>query len=70
MPTTTYSLAGRLPLFDGLANVKRYNAASDFVRAGQFDFDWTRFQLDRNVVMLYTTKPSAPSSSRTWPRRT
>ncbi|MGZ3670079.1 MAG: TolC family protein [Bdellovibrionota bacterium] len=53
VPTATYGLSGRLPIFDGWANVDRYRAAGDLVQAGTLGLDWTRFQLDRNVVLLY-----------------
>jgi outer membrane protein TolC len=53
VPTAVYGLGARLPIFDGLANVNRYKAAEQFVAAGTQELDWTRFALDRNVVLLY-----------------
>lgn len=53
VPTATYGLGARLPIFDGWANVDRYRAAGDFVQAGHLEFDWAKFQLDREVVLLY-----------------
>lgn len=53
VPTATYGLGARLPLFDGWANVDRFRAAGDFVQASHLDLEWARFQLDRTVVLLY-----------------
>lgn len=53
VPTASYGLGARLPLFDGWANVDRYRAAGDFEQAGKLDFDWARYELDHNVVLLY-----------------
>ena len=53
VPTATYGLSGRIPIFDGFANVERYKAATEMVRAGTSGLDWARFSLDRQVVLLY-----------------
>lgn len=53
VPTATYGLTARLPLFDGLENVEHYRAASDLVRAGTLGLDWARFSLDHQIVLLY-----------------
>jgi outer membrane protein TolC len=53
VPTATYGLSGRLPLFDGFQNVARYKAASELVQAGSLGLDWARFSLDQQVALLY-----------------
>jgi outer membrane protein TolC len=53
VPTATYGLNARLPVFDGWANVDRYRAAGDLVQAGSLEFNWARFQVEHEVVLLY-----------------
>ncbi|MGE3260682.1 MAG: TolC family protein [Bacteriovoracia bacterium] len=53
VPTTTISLLGQIPIFDGFANINRYRAASASEDAANQDLDWSRFQLEREVTLLY-----------------
>jgi outer membrane protein TolC len=53
IPSTTYNLSARLPIFDGFANVNRYKAASGQESAAELELDWARFQLEREVVLQY-----------------
>jgi outer membrane protein TolC len=53
LPTTVYSLGANWVLFDGLANIQRFQAARSFERSGKHEFDWTKFQGSRNVVLLF-----------------
>ena len=53
IPSTTYNLSARLPVFDGLANINRYRSGVDFSQAAEHDFNWARFQLEREVVLAY-----------------
>jgi outer membrane protein TolC len=53
VPDTIFTLEGRLPVFDGFANVNRYRAASSFEDAADQQLEWEKFQLERNVVLLY-----------------
>jgi outer membrane protein TolC len=53
IPTTTVTLLGQIPIFDGFANVNRYRSASALEDAANQDLDWARFQLEREVTLLY-----------------
>lgn len=53
IPKTTYGVGFDWTLFDGLGSVERYQGARDFERAAQKDLDWTRFQGERDVVLLF-----------------
>jgi outer membrane protein TolC len=53
VPTASYGLGAKIPVFDGWANVDRYRASGDFVQASKLDFDWARFQLEREIIVLY-----------------
>lgn len=53
VPTTLLSLNGVMPVFDGFANINRYRAGSAAETAANLDLDWARFQLEREVELLY-----------------
>lgn len=61
IPTTNFALGGSWLLFDGFANVDRYQAASEGEEAGKKDYDWAKFQQEREVVLLYYRAVAAQS---------
>jgi outer membrane protein TolC len=53
IPTTTYSLTANWLIFDGFANVERFESAKAFEGSAKADADWTKFQAEREVILLY-----------------
>jgi outer membrane protein TolC len=53
LPTTTYGLGVDWTLFDGFANVQRFQSAQALERAAVKDFDWLKFQGERQVILLF-----------------
>ncbi len=61
IPTTSYNLSARLPIFDGLANVSRYRAAGQWADAAEHDLSWARLRVEHDVVLLYYRALAAKS---------
>lgn len=59
IPTTTYGLGVDWTLFDGLANVERFEGAKAFESAASKELEWTKFQGQRDVVLLFYRALSA-----------
>ncbi len=53
VPTSNVALTARWSLFDGFASTNRYWSASAFEKSSKDDFDWTRFQVEREVTVLF-----------------
>lgn len=53
VPTTNYSLTAQYALFDGFASTNRYRAASTMEDAASHEYDWTRFQSDRETTLQF-----------------
>lgn len=53
VPTTVYGLTAQYGLFDGFASTNRTRAASLMEKAAHEDFDWTKFQADRQVTLQF-----------------
>jgi outer membrane protein TolC len=53
IPTTALSLNGSLPLFDGFSSTNRLRAARSGDEAAVAEYDWARFQLEREVKGLF-----------------
>ena len=53
VPTTLYSLDARLNLFDGFASWNRLRSSIQYEEASDEELKWTRFRLDRAVVVAY-----------------
>ncbi|AZZ35655.1 TolC family protein [Bdellovibrio sp. qaytius] len=53
VPTTNYTLSARWNLFDGFASTNRYWAAQAFDESATLEFDWAKFQTDRQVMLAY-----------------
>lgn len=53
VPTTQYSLSARWNIFDGLASTNRFFAAQAFDESATLEYDWTKFQTDRQVLLAY-----------------
>ncbi|WII70947.1 TolC family protein [Bdellovibrio sp. 22V] len=53
VPTTNAYLTAQWSLFDGFASTNRYHSASSFEESAKNDFDWTRFQTEREVTVLF-----------------
>ena len=53
IPSASFGLGAKIPLYDAWAGVDRYRAAGDFLQAGHLDLNWARIQVDREIVLLY-----------------
>jgi outer membrane protein TolC len=53
LPTTTYGLGVDWTLFDGFANIQRFQGAQSLERAAEKDLDWMKIQGERDVVLLF-----------------
>lgn len=53
VPTTNAYLTAQWSIFDGFASTNRYLSADAFSESAKNDFDWTRFQVQREVTVLY-----------------
>jgi outer membrane protein TolC len=53
VPSTDYSIGFQMPLFDGFANINRYSAASHFENGAIKELEWSQFQGEREVILLY-----------------
>lgn len=53
VPTTNAYLTAQWSIFDGFASTNRYLSADAFSESAKNDFDWTRFQVQREVTVLF-----------------
>lgn len=53
VPTTNYFLTAQWSLFDGFASANRYRSTEALEQATATDYEWMRFQLEREVVHLF-----------------
>lgn len=53
VPTSSLTLTSQLSVFDGFASTNRLRAARSFGTAADSDYDWTRFQVEREVTSLF-----------------
>jgi outer membrane protein TolC len=53
LPTTSYTIGLNWTVFDGLANVERWQGAKAMERASAKDRDWTTFQAHREAILLF-----------------
>lgn len=53
IPYTTYGLGLQWTVFDGFSNINRWQAMKSLERAEKHDFDWTRFQVQREVIQRF-----------------
>ncbi|MGZ3805810.1 MAG: TolC family protein [Pseudobdellovibrionaceae bacterium] len=53
IPTTLFTLTGTLPIFEGGAGINRYSSASSFSSASEKEYDWTEFQISREVILQF-----------------
>jgi outer membrane protein TolC len=53
IPTSNLSLTATLPIFDGFATTNRMQSASHFEDAAELDFEWMKFQIEREISMYY-----------------
>lgn len=53
IPRTNYALGFSWPIFDGFANINRYQAGKLGEQAAKSDLDWTRFQTERSIVLAF-----------------
>lgn len=53
LPTSTYGVTAQYQLFDGFAGTERYLSSRSFERAAEQEFDWTKFQVEREVCLQF-----------------
>jgi outer membrane protein TolC len=53
IPTSNFSLQAQLPVFDGFATTERVEASRANESAGDQEFEWTRFQTEREVSLQF-----------------
>jgi len=53
-PSTSANLSARWVLFDGLANLHLYQSGSRAEDAAKEQYDWAKFQLEREVLLAYS----------------
>ncbi|MCM2354472.1 MAG: TolC family protein [Pseudobdellovibrio sp.] len=53
VPTTNYTLSARWNVFDGFASTNRFWAAQAFEKSANLEYDWAKFQTDRQVLLAY-----------------
>lgn len=61
LPTTTYSVGAQWTIFDGWANVERFQASKSFEKAAKDEHTWAQFQTTREAVLLYYRAVAAES---------
>ena len=52
-PSSSAALSAKWTLFDGLANVNTYRASSHIQSAGEKEYLWAKFELERKVTLAY-----------------
>ncbi|UXR63622.1 TolC family protein [Bdellovibrio bacteriovorus] len=53
VPTTNAYITAQWSVFDGFSSTNRYLSADAFKESAKNDFDWTRFQVQREVTVLF-----------------
>ncbi|KYG65357.1 outer membrane secretion protein [Bdellovibrio bacteriovorus] len=53
VPTTNLYLTAQWSIFDGFSSTNRYLSAGAFEDSAKNEYDWTRFQVEREVVVLF-----------------
>lgn len=53
IPTSVYSLGVQWTIFDGFANLDRLLSASEMESASRNEFEWTKFQGEREVILTF-----------------
>nr|BFD59539.1 TolC family protein [Bdellovibrio sp. CKG001] len=53
VPTTSASLTAQWSIFDGFSSTNRYLGANAFMEAAKDELEWVRFQLQREVTLLF-----------------
>lgn len=53
VPTSVFQLTGTIGLFDGFASTARAQAVSQLSRAAEDELRWSKFKLERTVVLEY-----------------
>lgn len=53
-PTTSGTLSAKWLLFDGLANVNTFQAANKAKSAAEKEYEWAKYQLEREVSLAYS----------------
>lgn len=53
IPTTIYTLAATVPLFDGFASTNRLLASKKAENSARYDLEWTQFQSSRQVALQF-----------------
>lgn len=53
VPTTNLYLTAQWSVFDGFASTNRYLSAEAFQESAKNEFDWVRFQIQREVTVLF-----------------
>lgn len=53
VPTSSFSLTGSYSLFEGFAGMNRYSSAKSFANAADKEYNWTEFQMSREVILQF-----------------
>lgn len=53
VPTTNAYITAQWSIFDGFSSTNRYLSADAFKESARNDFDWTQFQVQREVTVLF-----------------
>jgi outer membrane protein TolC len=53
IPTSSATLTAQWSLFDGFSSTNRYHGASSMEQASKDENDWNRFQLEREIAVLF-----------------
>lgn len=53
VPTTTAYITGQWSIFDGFASTNRYDSANSMEKAAKNEYDWSRFQSEREIAILF-----------------
>ncbi len=53
VPTSSLLITAQLPIFDGLANLDRVDAARYFEKSAEADLDWTKFQVETDITLQF-----------------
>lgn len=53
VPGSSLSVTANWSVFDGLASTNRYQGAKALSQAAEKNFSWTRFQVEREIVVLF-----------------
>jgi outer membrane protein TolC len=53
VPTSNFVVTAQYPLFEGFASLNRYHSAKAFESSANNEFDWAKFQLERQMTLQY-----------------